>query len=282
MFDFAGKFFLYLRRKLKRVRGSAMVEFALTLPMVLALIFFLIEVLRMKDVRTAIDGMVGECSVQFMFSKSTDDGGFTFDKIIEKYRPSYISKKDITYYFTIFDSAEDLYKDNATFSAYWPKSESSSQQIGGAGKKLKLKNYKKPEFGLASGSSSKGFLNGKAFVLTFVLRYKFANGWIAKMLKIATSPQAGGGTGGTNTGGNVSSGSGSSSESEDTSSSGSARQNTSASSSDSAGQSASASSSGSAGQNTSASSGSNTNTSSTPDIYEDSLLMWSRAVGFCR
>lgn len=128
-----------LYKKSNSVKGAAVVETALTIPMVLYLIFFLIELLKIKDVQSALDAIAEECSIQFMFTKSTNvksqisqaapTQGATisnFDAIVEKYKPKYISAEDITYYFNFFDSPKDFYDNKKNIAVYWPLDEGNA------------------------------------------------------------------------------------------------------------------------------------------------------------
>ena len=176
-----------------KAQGGATVEMAFTLPIVLYLLFFVIEILRMKDAQTAVDSIAEECAIQFMSSKSTTTSlslpyPLDFSAIIEKYRPRYMSKDNITYYFTIFESPQALYNNMTNIAVYWPASESAAtakEQLNNSGETkvsgtLDLKNYKNVEQ-QDNNVLSGGYLTKKAFVLTVVIKYKFSSGMV-KML----------------------------------------------------------------------------------------------------
>lgn len=182
----------------KKDLGSSVLEFALTFPVVIYLIFFIIEILRLKDVQTSVDSIAEECATQFMVSKSTTlpssdtDGAMNFDKIIDKYLPKYIPRKDLTYYFTIFESPKALYENTSNIAVYWPVSEStavanSGEVIRNSGVEspngtVELKNYKRPELGFSQDKKDKNILlTRKAFVLTVVLRYTFSSAFVGKL-----------------------------------------------------------------------------------------------------
>lgn len=130
-------FILY--KKNNSVKGAAVIETALTIPIVLYLIFFLIELIKIKDVQSALDAIAEECSIQFMFTKSTNvTSGISqssstqsanisnFDAIVKKYKPKYIPDEDITYYFNFFDSPKDFYDNKKNIAVYWPSAEGNA------------------------------------------------------------------------------------------------------------------------------------------------------------
>lgn len=185
-------------------KGAAVIEAALTIPIVLYLIFFLVELLRIKDIQSALDAIAEECSIQFMFTKSTNagdasesssgsatTGGITpsnFDTIIAKYKPKYISPEDITYYFTFFDTPKEMYENDKNIAVYWPESENSTSPkndmvIEGTSENdfsseimEQISNYKHPEKGLEDVT-----LNHRAFILTVVVRYRFTSAFVSKL-----------------------------------------------------------------------------------------------------
>lgn len=191
-------------KKFYSPKGAAIIEAALTIPIVLYLIFFLIELLRIKDIQSALDAIAEECSVQFMFTKSTNagnaseslsgsatTGGITpsnFDTIIAKYKPKYISQEDITYYFTFFDTPKEMYENNKNIAVYWPESENStspqddmviestSENDFSSEIMEQISNYKHPEKGLEDVT-----LNHRAFILTVVIRYRFTSAFVSQL-----------------------------------------------------------------------------------------------------
>lgn len=195
---------LSIFKKFYPQKGAAVIETALTIPIVLYLIFFLIELLRIKDIQSALDAIAEECSVQFMFTKSTNagdasgsssgsatTGGITpsnFDTIIAKYKPKYISPEDITYYFTFFDTPKEMYENDKNIAVYWPESENSTSPqddmvIEGTSENNfsskimeQISNYKHPEKGLGDVT-----LNHRAFILTVVVRYRFTSAFVSKL-----------------------------------------------------------------------------------------------------
>lgn len=195
---------LSIFKKFCSPKGAAIIEAALTIPIVIYLIFFLIELLRIKDIQSALDAIAEECSVQFMFTKSTNagdasesssgsatTGGITpsnFDTIIAKYKPKYVSQEDITYYFTFFDTPKEMYENNKNIAVYWPESENStspqddmviestSENDFSSEIMEQISNYKHPEKGLEDVT-----LNHRAFILTVVIRYRFTSAFVSQL-----------------------------------------------------------------------------------------------------
>lgn len=212
---------LSIFKKFYPQRGAAVIETALTIPIVIYLIFFLIELLRIKDIQSALDAIAEECSVQFMFTKSTNagdasesssgsatTGGITpsnFDTIIAKYKPKYISPEDITYYFTFFDTPKEMYENDKNIAVYWPESENSTSPqndmvIEGTSEKSDSSGEETSKNDTSTGNKGqkkimevisnykhpeKGLedvtLNHRAFILTVVVRYRFTSAFVSKL-----------------------------------------------------------------------------------------------------
>ena len=61
-----------IRKLIKdKYSGLAALEVALTLPVLLMLIFFIIELIRINNTRTAMDSMALEAVLEFIATKST-------------------------------------------------------------------------------------------------------------------------------------------------------------------------------------------------------------------
>lgn len=199
----------------RKSAGTTVLETALTLPIILYLIFFCIEIIKIKDVQTALDSIATEAAIQFMSSLHTDIGRDVetpgnqdgIQGIIEKYRPKYIRSGDINYYFVFFnnDNSEKSqgkgaqnqttvsgpYMPTENIAVYWPASDNaqtaqSAWKIVGSGSEksgISLSNYKMPE-------NSNGFLvSGKKFILTFVVKYNFSSSFVGKLFGGGTNTE---------------------------------------------------------------------------------------------
>lgn len=180
-----------------RYSGLAALEAALTLPVLLMLIFFIIELIRVNNTRTAMDSMALEAVLEFIATKSTAN----FEKIITKHRAAAIPRSNIKYYFTIYDSLEGMCATNPYGSeeVFWPSSNVYS--VSDAKKAYVDSNRDKSFFERDTTSGGNGYISlgnqtnplttasinnvykisGKAFVLTFVCDFKFSSAFVKKL-----------------------------------------------------------------------------------------------------
>ena len=82
----------------KKSTGTAILETALTLPVVLYIIFFSIELIRISLAQVAVDAITKECTFSLMAKGNCSD----FDTIINKYRPWGIPIGNFRYYIYLY------------------------------------------------------------------------------------------------------------------------------------------------------------------------------------
>ncbi len=177
--------------------GIAVLEASLTLPVVLMMIFFIIEMMKVNNTRTAMDSMALEASLDFVSNKNTNN----FNDIIKKYKPSYIEDSNIKYYFAVYESLDKMCAITPFGSeeVFWPSADNSyapgntfvdsdgnsahlARNITATSGHIALTNYRTPETSFSSSNSSpKDTLIGRAFVLTFVCDYKFSSGFVGQL-----------------------------------------------------------------------------------------------------
>ena len=177
--------------------GLAALEAALTFPVLLMLIFFIIELIRINNTRTAMDSMALEAVLEFIATKSTDN----FEAIITKHKPAAIPRDNIKYYFTVYESLEGMCATDPYGSegVFWPTSDvynaieakeayvdsnrdasfferdTSSESNG----YISLSSHTNP---LTTSSIDTVYkISGKAFVLTFVCDFKFSSDFVKKL-----------------------------------------------------------------------------------------------------
>jgi hypothetical protein len=167
----------------ERNRGLAMLEASFSFPIVLMLIFFMLEMLRVNTVKTALETIATETLVDFAVSKKTTD----FAATINKYKPAYIKAESIKYYFAIYENFDQMCAESPFGSEdiYWPGSAglSSGVYLPSRGddflarkNDLVLTDRTKPE----TNAFPDG-LNNKVFVLTFVCDFSFSSSFVGKM-----------------------------------------------------------------------------------------------------
>ena len=186
-----------IRRLIKdKYSGLAALEAALTLPVLLMLIFFIIELIRINNTRTAMDSMALEAVLEFIATKSTTK----FETIITKHKPAAIPRDNIKYYFTVYDSLESMCATDPYGSeeVFWPSSDVYSADEA---KKAYVDSNRDTNFFQRDTSSNSGYISlnshtnplttssinsvykisGKAFVLTFVCDFKFSSDFVKKL-----------------------------------------------------------------------------------------------------
>ena len=186
-----------IRRLIKdKYSGLAALEAALTLPVLLMLIFFIIELIRINNTRTAMDSMALEAVLEFIATKSTTK----FETIITKHKPAEIPRDNIKYYFTVYDSLESMCATDPYGSeeVFWPSSDIYNADEA---KKAYVDSNRDTNFFQRDTSSNSGYISlnshtnplttssinsvykisGKAFVLTFVCDFKFSSDFVKKL-----------------------------------------------------------------------------------------------------
>ncbi|MDR2107407.1 MAG: pilus assembly protein [Holosporaceae bacterium] len=163
----------------REFRGTAVLETALTLPVIIYLIFFILETAKIKDVQSSLDAMSAEMSFDFMASKNTDN----FEKIIERHKPSYVPRKNIKWYFHIY---KDLYQIDDGDVVWYGNSTAHLETdkepgLSGGSNRLEQFDLEKPEKSVfPEGHEDLKTLSGKSFVLTVICDYAFSSAFVKK------------------------------------------------------------------------------------------------------
>ncbi|MDR1236475.1 MAG: pilus assembly protein [Holosporaceae bacterium] len=174
----------------KRRRGSVAMEVAITFPILCNLIFFMLELIKINDVRISVEAAATEIAFEFMASKNTAK----IQPLINKYKPIFIRENEITWYFDVYDSLEEMSKNTAQSyvgEVIWPGDNQNSgsysgsdyvdtdrnggfSQGGGTGR-ISFTDYK-----MLTSSPSVDF-SGKAFVVTVVCDYPFNSDFLKRL-----------------------------------------------------------------------------------------------------
>ncbi|MBR1734912.1 MAG: pilus assembly protein [Alphaproteobacteria bacterium] len=176
--------------------GVAALEAALTFPVIIILIFFILEMLRVNDTRTAMNSMALEATLDFIANQDASK----FPTIIAKHKPKAIPTANIKYYFTIYESLEKMCSvpPYGSEEVFWPDGTSYSPD----GTKVYVdSNRDNAYLGRNVTTSSSGYINltntsnptsttslnttekisGKVFVLTFVCDFVFSSDFVKKL-----------------------------------------------------------------------------------------------------
>ena len=178
-----------MHRKLA-YRGIMILETAITIPIVLYFIFFTIELMKIGEATTAIETIASEATFDFIAHGNKKN----FEKIIEKYRPAYVPKENIRYWFRFYENLAAMCS-HTPFGGEdiaWPKYDDGNLY-------LDLGSSEPYEYLPSSGdmvivniedsirnfSLMKSYINGTkkipvgtTFVLTFVCDYPFSSSYV--------------------------------------------------------------------------------------------------------
>lgn len=168
--------------KLTENKGTALIEAAITLPIICAIIFFAIELVKVNLTQVAVDSITRECTFSLIANGNIDE----FDKIINKYRPGFVPASNFRYYFMVFETLESMMAVTpyGGQSIGYPKS-ASSLKLGSDDPVLNKFQTGITQTGEIDDIS---FLRttgaqGKAFVLTVVVDYPFSSIFTKKLFR---------------------------------------------------------------------------------------------------
>lgn len=171
-----------LRRK---QAGALLVETAVTLPVILNLMFFAIEFMRINLAESAVDTIAEEVTYAFSLSNDTACGTSEITKIIEKHLPNFLSTNNICLYVRVYGSAEKLCEKPPYGGESIGVEKSSgvvkivtSENPLSSGADYLDNTSTSPENAISLSNLPE---SGQAFVVTVACRYPFSNGF-TKML----------------------------------------------------------------------------------------------------
>lgn len=187
MIECKDKFKKFLLKK--KEAGLALIEAALTIPIIIYIIFFCIELVRVHNVKIAMDSMALQCSLDFIASKQTTN----FETIIKKHLTLNLDRSQIKYYFKVYNDLATMCADtNTPFGAdevFWPNSTSATAGAyldanknntqNSSGGYITLSDNSNPITTASINTTDK--LSGKVFVLTFVCDFPFSSGFMKKL-----------------------------------------------------------------------------------------------------
>jgi hypothetical protein len=190
-----------------------MLEVALTLPAICALIFFAIELMKIHIVQTTLEVICAEAT----FSTICGKANMEYDAIIVKYLPKFIPRSAVRYYFHAYVSLETMCAASpyGGESVVWSDRDAIAwTEVGDTGEFLKTgtENTRIDAVGernewtmattyLKSPWTSANPLvpipSGYAFVITFVCKYPFSSAFVKRLFGSNTTINDGSGRKGT-------------------------------------------------------------------------------------
>jgi hypothetical protein len=176
--------YLKIRHRLT-VSGIMIIETVLTIQIFFCLIFVIIELMKINMTQTAIDAMVSKATFDFIATGRNKN----FSAIIEEYRPTYIPKDNIRYWFRFYPNLANLCQKSpyGGEDITWPKYEDGNQylSLGNEPYEYVPSSEKMVEVDASTSindfSLMTSYINdgatpvGTAFVLTVVCDYPFSN-----------------------------------------------------------------------------------------------------------
>lgn len=200
MFGFFKKILSFFKKK---SMGVAILETALTLPIVLYMVFYTIELVRIGLAQAAVDAITKECTFSLMATGKVSK----FDEIFAKYKPWGIPIGNFRYYVRLYENIEIMMAtaENSPYggetigwagtdyanpsSTALPTTKASGLSYGLTTSCALLSKYQTSiidgTFG-EKGSSRKTLLesqvpSGYAFVLTVAVKFPFSSDFVAKL-----------------------------------------------------------------------------------------------------
>lgn len=172
-----------------------LIEVALTLPLVVYLIFFALELIKINLTQIAVDKIAQECTFSLINEKNVKE----FDKIFEKYKPSFIPIERCRFYCRLYTSLDTMmsespyggekiaYPDDAETTGQKPVAAATGHCFGLGGGTIYMAKYGNYGTGKDVGHpDSENYLastvpSGYAFVLTVVVHYPFSSPLVEKL-----------------------------------------------------------------------------------------------------
>ncbi len=183
----------------KRFHGVAILETALTLPLVLYLILFSLEFIRIGLAQNAVDMITKECTFQLMAKGKIDK----FDEIFGKYKPLGIPLGNFRYYIRIYPNINAMMSrspyggETIGWADTGQNNDSPTQKAivnkyGLSSNHALLNKYQTDicngvKFGEYGNDRKKllerstGVPSGYVFVLTVAVKFPFSSSFIAKL-----------------------------------------------------------------------------------------------------
>ncbi|MDR0753479.1 MAG: hypothetical protein LBE95_02325 [Holosporaceae bacterium] len=164
-------------------------ETAITIPILICLIFYAIELMKINEAMTAIETIASEATFDFIAHGHKKN----FDKIIEKYRPCYVPTGNIRYWFRFYESLSRMCSDSpyGGEDVAWPRYEDGNEHLGlgNSGCEYLPSSEEHVQVNtntsIRSFSLMKSYIDGRekipagtAFVLTFVCDYPFSSAYV--------------------------------------------------------------------------------------------------------
>lgn len=164
-----------MRNWLKKIRGSMVLEAALTIPIVFYMIFYTLELIRMNEIQIKLNAIAEECTMDYIMNHDSSN----FDAIITKHEMQTEKQNNrLKYSMILYNSLADMMSADPYGGMdiiIDPTSNESDYLVttgASATKPAATQVYK---------WSDSGTKFGKPFMLTFTYDFKFSSVFVAKL-----------------------------------------------------------------------------------------------------
>lgn len=164
-----------IRKFLKSIRGSKkgsiVIEAALCLPILIYLMFFILEMIKIIIVQSAIDTISLELTYDYCAFRNTNN----FNSIIDTYRPKFVDKEDIHVSINAQIDLETLVSGEFGKSVDW------------VSERIKKNIPEEVSVQCIEKANKKEVPSGSAFELTLVCNYPFSSKFVTKLFSPGAS-----------------------------------------------------------------------------------------------
>ncbi|MDR0677387.1 MAG: hypothetical protein LBF57_01775 [Holosporaceae bacterium] len=175
-------------------KGVILIEVAFTLPILCYLIFFLLELIKINTTQSALDAIAAEATYDYIASETIAN----FEKIIDKFRPQFIPKDRVRYWFRFYNDLATMCANSPyggeeiAYPDYTDPNAAGHAEVGngnsidfidtdGSKTHLRAVGFDDNYANVIKYTTGELLASGKAFVLTFVIDYPFSSSFV-KML----------------------------------------------------------------------------------------------------
>ena len=179
---------------LKKNIGSVVIEATLTLPIMVMMIFFILEMVKVNNAKSAIEAISNQATFSFIANRNTNE----FEEIITKHLPGFIQREDVKWYFAVYKDLDTMCAEApyGLEEIYWPPTEEYLDSDGSntfnakKGDLIEFSKKEKPEEAINVSDPNYSTLSGKVFVLTFVCNFRFSSAFVAKIFHGGSNTKA--------------------------------------------------------------------------------------------
>ena len=168
-----------MRKWLKKIRGSAVLEAALTIPVVFYVIFFAIELIRMNEIQIKLNAIAEEITMDFVINQSPI--GF-YDILVKYGMEAEAMNENLQYDLVVYESLSDVMSESpyGGEDIFIPWDTGNDYLVTTEESPVKSSAFR-------INLTGKLDLSGKPFVITVVYKYQFSSSFVARLFNGGTN-----------------------------------------------------------------------------------------------